>query len=207
MSDRRQHHQKNAWYTVYMKKRKQLLSSLIVFACFIAIVAIGFFAATYTISSPATQQYISAFGYIGAIGVAFVAGLNVFIPLPVATFTPLFVASGFHLPGLVLAFTAGTVLADYVGYVIGKFGRDTIANHHPRTVRTLEKIHQNHRPWILPVMFLYAAFAPLPNEALVIPLALLGIKWQHMILPLIFGNLINQTIYAYGIQNIFEWLM
>ncbi len=189
-----------------MKRRRAVISGILTLGVFLCLVTFAFLAAQFALHSPLLQTYIAAFGYGGAVGISYIAGLNVLVPLPIATLTPLFTAAGLAIPGLILSFTIGTILADFTGYFLGRIGRETIRSHHPRIVRALEKIYHEHKLWLIPGIFLYVAFVPLPNEVIVIPLALLGMRWNAMLIPLLLGNLVNQTIYAYGIQNIFQWI-
>ncbi len=187
-------------------RRKQLASGIVLLLILTAVATAALLLAEYTLSNPAFQQFIASFGYIGITVFATIAGLNVLVPIPAATFTPVFTAAGLILPGIILALTLGTLLADFIGYVFGRVSRATVEAKYPSLITKLEHIHATRRAWILPVAFLYAAFVPIPNEALVIPLALLGVSWRSLFLPLLLGNLINQAIYAYGFQNIF-WLV
>jgi membrane protein YqaA with SNARE-associated domain len=170
------------------------------------LVTASFYTAYYTLKTPVIQEYIASFGYVGAIALATIAGLNVIVPFPVASLTPMFTAAGMHLPYLVLMFTIGTLIADAIGYWFGRLGRNSIEARYEKTVARLEKIYRERQPLIIPVTFLYAAFMPIPNEVLVIPLAFLGMRWRIMMVPLFFGNLINQSIYTYGIHNVFQFL-
>ncbi|MFM2423864.1 MAG: hypothetical protein RLZZ70_251 [Candidatus Parcubacteria bacterium] len=186
------------------KRRTQILSGVVLLLILTTVALTAFFLAEYTLNNPAMQAWIVSFGYIGITLFATVTGLNVIVPIPAVAFTPVFTAAGLMLPGIIIALTLGTLLADFIGYIFGRVSRTTIAAKYPKLLARLEHLHANHRHWIVPVTFLYAAFAPIPNEALVIPLALLGVSWRSLLLPLLFGNLINQAIYAYSFQNIFR---
>lgn len=137
--------------------------------------------------------------------IAIIGGLNIFVPIPAVTLTPVFTASGLYLPFVILALTAGTLIADYIGYLFGNVSRPLLYNQYPKIIAWLENKITTKPTLLIPITFLYAAFIPLPNEVLVIPLAVLGIKFRRILLPLIFGNLLNQAIYATSIQTIFWW--
>jgi membrane protein YqaA with SNARE-associated domain len=186
------------------KRRTQILSGVALLLILTSVALTALFLAEYTLRSAAMQAWIVSFGYIGIGLFATVTGLNVIVPIPAVAFTPVFTAAGLLLPGIIIALTLGTLLADFIGYVFGTVSRATIAAKYPKLIRQLEHLHTHHRHLILPVTFLYAAFAPIPNEALVIPLALLGVSWRSLVIPLLLGNLINQTIYAYSFQNVFR---
>jgi membrane protein YqaA with SNARE-associated domain len=174
----------------------------------IALIAItgSFFLAAYVRDSSVAQALVSQFGYIGVLMLAVVAGLNAFIPIPAATFTAVFTAAGLQLPIIVLMLVLGTLIADFTGYIFGRWGRELVTKKYPKTYRMITTITVTHRRWLPLFITGYAAFIPLPNETIVIPLAISGIRFETMLIPLLIGNAINQTALAYGIHNIFSWL-
>ena len=188
---------------VMARRKKQVLSGIGLLLILTAVASAAFIVAEYTLTHPGLQTQVASFGYLGITLFAMIAGLNVIVPIPAATFTPVFTAAGLTLPLIVLSLTIGTLLADFIGYAFGKLSRETVTAKYPALVARLEHIYEHKRHWLIPVVFLYASFVPIPNEALVIPLAFLGVRWRILILPLFVGNLINQTIYAYGFQNVF----
>jgi membrane protein DedA with SNARE-associated domain len=188
------------------KRKKQVLSGVVLLLILTAVASLALFSAEYLLNNPDLQAQVASFGYLGVLVIAVIAGLNVILPIPAVAFTPIFTAAGLSLVGIILALTVGTLIADFIGYVFGRLSRETLATKYPAFVRRLENIHNYHRRWLLPIIFLYAAFMPVPNEALVIPLALLGVPWRIMMIPLFLGNLVNQSIYAYGMYTAFRLL-
>jgi len=186
-----------------MTRQRQILSGIGLLLALAAVASVAFFIAEEVLINPGLQSLIASFGYLGITAFATVAGLNIFLPIPAATFTPIFIAAGLSLPLIILALTVGTLLADLIGFVFGRLSRTTIATQYPKFISRLEHIYAHKRHWLTLIVFIYAAFIPIPNEVLVIPLALLGVRWQAIILPLFFGNYINQTLYAYGFQYLF----
>jgi membrane protein YqaA with SNARE-associated domain len=171
----------------------------------ILVAVLALFLAEQIVSSPALQSFVAQLGYLGVILVAIIGGLNIIVPIPAVTLTPIFTASGLHLPFIILSLTIGTLIADYIGYAFGHFSRPVLYAQYPKVVSWLEEKITTKPTLLFPITFLFAAFLPVPNEVLVIPLAILGIKFRRMILPLLLGNLVNQTIYATGIQAVFSW--
>lgn len=185
------------------RRKKQVISGIVLLLILTGVATLALLAAEAIINNPALQALVLSFGYLGIVGVAMVAGLNVIVPIPAATLTPIFTAGGLALPGIILALTIGTLLADFIGFAFGKLSRATVETKYPTLVRRLEALYETRRTWLIPVVFLYAAFVPIPNEALIIPLAFLGVRWYRLVIPLFIGNLINQALYAYGFQNVF----
>jgi len=63
--------------------------------------------------------------------------------------------------------------------------------------------HQSYIPFII---FGYFVLAPLPNEVILIPLAIIGYKYKKLIIPLIIGNVLHHTIMVFGYSTIFSWI-
>jgi len=182
-----------------MRKVFFLLSALLL------IITLALFAADAVANNPELQAIVASWGYAGVTLVGLIAGLNVIVPMPAATFTPVFLAAGLWLPFIIVAMTAGILVADYIGYAFGRWSRIGITEKYPKLLAQYEKLVTRHRIWLLPVIFLYASFAPFPNEAIILPLAVLGVHFKIMFLPLLFSGLIHQTIFSYGAQNLFLW--
>lgn len=165
-----------------------------------------YYAQTLTESS-AIISLVEKFGYFGVLITGIVAGLNTFIPLPAATFAPLFIGAGLSVPLIILGLTLGTLIADSIGFALGHVSRELIETKYPKLFSFFTTLQQEHSKWIIPVVILYASFVPFPNEAILIPLALAGVKFRSIVIPLVIGNLIHQIILVYGITTIFELLL
>lgn len=182
------------------------LRILLALCAFILITAVSFFAAHNLQEFEAAKTFIASYGYISVLALAIFAGLNVFVPLPAATFVPIFTQAGLVLPFIVVTLVIGTTIADLIGYWIGKVSREYIKETRPRAVVWLTNLHDKHVHWTLPVVAAYAAIIPLPNELILIPLALMGSSWRLLIIALLIGNVIHQSALAYGYENIFRIL-
>ena len=64
-------------------------------------------------------------------------------------------------------------------------------------------MHARHRFLPLGLLFLYAAFVPLPNELLVIPMAFMRYSMAAVMTAVLFGNVIFNTMWAFGVSWIF----
>lgn len=150
------------------------------------------------------QQVIESSGLFGIVLAALISGLNPFVPIPPATFAPLFIEIGFSTYTIIACFVIGTTLADSIGYVLGWFGRDYTDTAYPALTRRIESFLEAHASFILPIAFVYFAVAPLPNELILIPLALAGYSYKKLLVPIILGNILHHTILVYGYKNVFE---
>lgn len=172
-----------------------------------AIVAISvsaFFLASNLENNIAFRNFVESAGIFGVILVAFICGLDAFVPIPPATFAPLFLEAGFSHTLVIFGFVVGTLMADSVGYLLGWYGRDYTHSSFPRLTKKLHEFLKQHSHLVQPVIWLYAALAPLPNEILLIPLALSGYSYKKLILPLIIGSIFHHSVMVFGYQNLFK---
>ena len=144
---------------------------------------------------------VRRFGYPGLFAVAAASGFNVVVPIPVVAFFPFLMEAGLAPVPTVLIIGAGMTVGDMVGYLLGRAGRKLVEK--PSWLRRLEALRDRHRlaPYVL--LFLYAAFAPLPNELVVIPMALIGCRWFGVLGAALGGNLIFNSLAAAGFHGIF----
>ncbi len=172
----------------------------------IALVLYGsFLLADYVRNNDAARLLVEYFGYIGILIVAVVTGLNVFVPVPAAAFVPVYLSAGFSFVGIIATLSVGTIIADSIGYLIGMGGKHITQNAHPRLQQRLEALTQDHHILVLPAVFLFAAVAPVPNEIVLIPLAIAGVRYRTLFLSLLFGTIVYHLLFAYGITSIFNY--
>jgi len=145
---------------------------------------------------------IARFGYPGLFVVSAISGFNVIIPIPAISLFPLLMQAGFHPVPTVLVIGAGMTVGDMVGFLLGRLGRKMVESG--SWLRRLERIREGHRlaPYVL--LFFYASFAPLPNELIVIPMALIGCRWYGVLGAALAGNLIFNALAAAGFHGFFE---
>lgn len=142
-------------------------------------------------------------GYPGILLAAAVSGFNLVVPVPIIAFFQFFVDVGFSPVLTVLVIATGMTLGDLLGYLIGHAARDVMAPRHEGLVGRLERLRER-RPYLpFVVMFLYAAFAPIPNEVLVIPLAFLGYPLTAVFTAVLLGNVIFNGMVAFGVIRVF----
>ncbi len=147
---------------------------------------------------------VRRFGYPGLLAVSAVSGFNVLVPIPVIAFFPFLMEAGLDPVLSVLIIGTGMTFGDMIGFLLGRAGRKIVEK--PRWMARLERVRERHRiaPYIL--LFFYAAFAPLPNELIVIPLALIGARWYGVLGAALGGNLIFNSLAAAGFQGVFDFI-
>ncbi len=189
-----------------MQLARKVTRLLILITLFLAVVAAAFFLADFVSTNNIAQNIINQFGYFGVFVLAVISGINILIPVPAATFTPVFQAAGLWMPIIILTLALGTLVADLIGYILGKWSKSYVEEHYPHSYRRIAYLYEHHYTLLLPLVFVYAAVVPFPNEAILIPLAIMGFKFRQLVIPLILGNIVNQAALAYGASNIFMLL-
>jgi len=146
-------------------------------------------------------DFVRRFGYPGLFAAAAISGFNLLVPIPVIGFFPLLMEAGLRPVPAVLVIGAGMTIGDMVGYLLGRAGRKLVDK--PHWMARMERVQDRHRlaPYIL--LFVYAAVVPLPNELIVIPMALIGCRWAGVLGAAFAGNLIFNALAAAGFQGVF----
>lgn len=184
------------------RARRAALQAAGAFAVLALIVWVNLYAAEHDLVHAGARR----FGYAGILAAAAVSGFNLVVPVPVIAFYPFFMEVGFAPVVTVLVIAAGMTLGDLVGYVLGHAAREVMAPRRRGLVGRLERLRERHPVLPFVVMFLYAAFAPIPNEVLVIPLAFLRYPVTGIFLAVLTGNVIFNSLVALGVVHVFEAL-
>ena len=185
--------------------KKVILTKVVVLVALFFIVGFAFFLADVVRTDESARAIVESYGYIGILVTAIVAGLNFVVPVPAAAFTPVFLEAGFSWFTIIALLVIGTLLADTIGYFLGRAGRQ-IADEDAPWVNRMESFIEKRPRLVVPVVFLYASFMPLPNELILIPLGLAGHRFVTLILPLLLGNVVHQTLVSLGFSSVFSLL-
>ncbi|MFP4622861.1 MAG: hypothetical protein ACOCVZ_00075 [Gemmatimonadota bacterium] len=143
------------------------------------------------------------FGYPGILLAAGISGFNLVVPIPVIAFYPFFLDVGLQPVPTVLVIALGMTLGDLLGYLLGRAARGMVRPREDGVIQRLEALRERHPYLPLAVMFLYAAFAPAPNELLVLPLAFLRYPVAGIFGAVLVGNLIFNGLVAFGVVQVF----
>jgi membrane protein YqaA with SNARE-associated domain len=135
-------------------------------------------------------------GYPMLLALSAASGFNLAVPIPIVSFFPFLMELGFH-PWWALATIAfGMTLGDLVGFLLGVAGRRALEGREIKAFQGLERLRERHAKLPLVALFLYASFAPIPNEVVVIPMALLGYPIVGVGSALFAGNIIFNGLFA-----------
>jgi len=187
-----------------MKKRH--LKVTLAIAAFALITISAFFLAESINEDESIRRFVQQLGIFGVVLVGVVGGLNAFVPIPPATFAPLFLEADMSYLLIIGGFTLGTTFADSLSYLLGWVGSSYATTNHPDIAEKFQKFMEEHQSYIPFIIFGYFVLAPLPNEVILIPLAIIGYKYKKLIIPLIIGNVLHHTIMVFGYSTIFSWI-
>ena len=171
---------------------------------FIGIIIAALWLSYTAIENELIQELVLKYGYGGVFLTSLFSGFNIIAPIPIISFLPLFIVSGLNLWIIIFTIAVGLTLADSFSYFIGKIGQQLISPPMQKTVRRLEKIRERYNWLPIAILFLFASFVPFPNEIIVIPMVFLGYRITHLLPSLFLGNVIFNSLSAFGIINLFN---
>ena len=151
----------------------------------------------------AVREAVAAAGYGGLLAASVLSGFNIVAPVPIVVFYPFLLESGFSPAPTLAVIALGMTGGDLLGYLVGDASRE-LARGRLRGFRNrLARMHGRHPFLPLGLLFLYAAFAPVPNELLVIPMAFMGYRLGGVMAAVFLGNVIFNTWFALGVSRLF----
>ena len=175
----------------------------IVFILFVIYLALE--ASLMVKDSELVSEIIRKFGYVGIFLVAVVSGFNLVVPIPTVSFFPAFLASGLNAFTLIIVISAGMALADFIGFLLGKTGRHiALSTLERKVMNKFERVKEKLNWSSALALFLFSSLVPLPNEIVVVPMGFLGYRPVSVLLPVFFGNIVFNSIYATGAVNIIK---
>ena len=186
-----------------MQKKKSNNKILFKLVSIVLLIIVIFFFNQYAVENDVIKELAAKFGYFGVFIAAAISGFNLIIPIPIITFLPFFVESGLNTTILIFLIAIGMTVGDSIGYWLGKVGREVLSK---KAEKWSKKIENMPKLGVYMLLLLYAAFAPLPNELIVIPMALLGFRFRYMFFALLLGNLVFNIIAGNSVLVLFNFL-
>lgn len=139
-------------------------------------------------------------GYVALFAAAVVSGFNFAVPLPVISFFRAFTSAGMDPVAVIVVVSIGMTVADGLGFLLGSAAKRINGvrawTESPR-VAALRRQHAL-RVWL--ALTAYAAFVPLPNELVVVPLAVARMRARLILSAVLCGNLIFNILMALGVS-------
>ena len=197
-------------WSAEMRKRMRPRSAVPLWlkvAALVGLVAFAIWVNVWAAEMEALRETAAAAGYAGLFAASVVSGFNLVAPIPIAVFYPFLMESGFAPIPTLITIAVGMTGGDFLGYVVGNTTRD-MAGHRlvrvkVRLERLLGALRSRHRLLPYGLLFLYAAFAPIPNELVVIPLAFMRYSLPGVMITVLCGNAIFNSLTAFGVSWIF----
>ncbi len=187
-----------------MTKKRKFFNIVVFLLVFIGIFFASLSLTKYVAEDVGIQKMIQEFGYLGILIISFAAGMNTLVPIPAATFVPIFTAAGIPLYVVIILLIIGTMVANLVSFAIGVYGGKIVESHYPKIQSKLLQFYKGKEKWLPYFAFAFSAFLPVPDEIYLIPLGIMGIKLRQIIIPLLLGTIVYQTLTALGVDNIFK---
>ena len=173
----------------------------------IGVIIFAFYLARVAQESEFLRNAVADYGYIGILIIAFISGFNLFIPVPAVAFIPLFLESGLNFLIIISLVTLGVTLADSIAYWIGRLGHTIFFKLDSKVFNIIQNLREKYHRAPFIILFLFAAFMPLPNEILVIPLGAMKYSFKYIFLSVLAGNFLFNFLYTMGIIEIFNKFM
>ena len=169
-----------------------------IYAAF-GIVCLLLYVQTHPLTEPAIETAAREAGYPGLFLAAIISGFNLVVPVPVVTLFPTLVESGMVPIIALLVIVVGMTTGDLIGALLGRLGRQGTRRPQGKVAQWFETTMKERPNRALIGIAIYAAFVPAPNEIVVIPSAYFGMGIFRMILALLCGNLVFNSLVASGL--------
>ncbi len=186
---------------------KRLIHFTLLLCVAALMILVSIYLTQHVVNSESAQALVQQFGYISILIISFTIGISMILPVPAATFTPIFTAGGIHILTVIILAVTGTMLANFVSYFIGRLGNKFAVNHYPDIQKKIFALYTERKELLPYMVFGFAALIPLPDEVYLIPLGIIGVKIKDFILPLFLGVTFFQTATTFGFQNVFQFLL
>lgn len=189
-----------------MMTRNKVIRSLFFILLISTILAVSYWLSTQIAGDTYIEAVIQSYGGLGVLILGFITGLNILIPVPAASFAPIFIAGGMSIFSIIALLIIGTMAANLLSFAIGHFGHKVACSYHPEAQEKFLELYTKHKAYLPYLIFGFTAFVPFPDEIYLIPLGFLGIRLRVIILPLFLGTVVYQTLTAFGFTSFFKFI-
>lgn len=187
--------------------RRQVGRALLQIGVFALVVILAFSLGKNASESETIRSLVAGYGYFGILVISIVSGINLAVPIPAIAFLPLFLESGLNYWMTIFVISLGMTFGDSIAYLVGRAGRVFVESNIQKKIgKHLEVLQTRYHYAPLGALFLFAAFVPLPNELIVVPLSFFGYRLLHVMIPMLAGNILFNIFYSAGIIGFFKIL-
>jgi len=171
----------------------------------LVIIALAFYLASLASDSELVREIVSSYGYVGIFLISILSGFNFVVPIPAVAFLPLFLESSLSFWPTIFLITLGVTSADTMSYILARAGKHIASQSFGENMfKGFNRLNVTYPRAPLVLLFFYASFVPLPNELLLVPMALSSYRLREIIPILLVGNFVHQLLYAKGILSVFN---
>ena len=183
------------------KRKKFLMHSAVVFAFICAALVFS----VYVSKLDTIESFLNDYGYFGIFTLSLFSGINILVPVPAISFAPALVEAGLNFWLIIFWAAVGMAIGDIAWYALGKAGRHMVrTTRMEKYILRFERLRMRNEVLPLIALAIAIAFIPIPNEVLLIPVALLGYSTRFVV-PFIFaGAVLFNFLAASGLVGIFN---
>ena len=180
------------------KKNKNILQFLLIVSLIIILILLT----PLLRESDIIVRLVDSYGYIAVFLLSIISGFNILVPVPPAIIGTLFIELGLNIVGVIITIIIGITIADLTAFYLGKTINQLFENRN--AIRRIEKYILRYKYFHIFLILVWASFIPLPNEVILIPLAIIGYKFKDIVIPLLIGNVIGTYYFIFIGQSIFR---
>lgn len=139
------------------------------------------------------EQLAYNYGYLGVFIISLIGALSIVFPIP---YTVVIYMLGSFLDPFLIAISGGfgSAVGEFIGYVLGYFGRIIINEEKRRKMDYMLKIFDRYGPI---AVFLFS-LTPLPDDLLIIPLGIMRYNPIKFFIVCVMGKTLMCLIVALG---------
>lgn len=148
--------------------------------------------------------FTQTYGYLGALVLSFISCLIIFIPIPYLLIVFWLSAPGFGLDPTILALVSalGATFGKSVIYYLGFGGRKLVGEERRRKLEYARLVMDRYGALAI---FFFAA-TPVPDDALYIPLGMMGYSILKFFLLVFLGKFIMTLVITWGGYFAISWI-
>ena len=147
-------------------------------------------------------------GYALTFFASLLGGTSIVIPFPYHLIIFTLAAGGLNPFFLGILAGMGIFIGDSTSYFIGYTGREIVTGRPQEIFKRFHGWVVKKPKWVLPIfLFLYSSIIPTPNDLLVIPLGFARYPYAKVIIPLLLGSIVFNTLLAFAGLYGFEWVI
>lgn len=168
------------------QKIKILVTFLVLFTLVMSLIVILYFVGPVEIVNRVGIQNAYLFAFL----VAFFAGFSAWTSFSMVTILVTLVIGGVNPLYLGLVAGIGLAVGDIIMFFMGSEGRELIHGEWEKKLKKLAKFFEGEPKKLIPLItFIYMGLTPLPNDFLIIFLAMIKYPIKKLYVPIILGDI------------------